>query len=140
MNAERVAPGVGVGGCLVLVAALFAPVFLISDPGTGLGIYYGAGPVGGAGTVAFLALLSVVAFLAGTRGRTDAETAAGIALVVGVGVPAAAVLWAVSVEQELVFSFPAAWMGWHRWAVVAVAAVPALAAAVYTAGVLRFSS
>jgi hypothetical protein len=136
MNAERAAPAAGVAGCVAVLAALFAPFVLIDEPGTGLGIYYAAGPVGGGGSVGFLALLSIVAFLAGRRGRTDRETAAGVALVVGVGVLATALLWAVNVDQEVVFSFPAAWMGWHRWAVVAVATVPPLAAALYARSVL----
>ena len=136
MNAERVAAAVGVAACLALVAVLLAPFFLISDPGTGLGIYYAAGPVGGGASVGFLALLCVVALLAGARGRTDAETAAGIALVVAVGVLATALLWAVAVEQEVVFSFPAAWMGWHRWLAVVIAAVPPVAAGAYARSVL----
>jgi hypothetical protein len=136
MNAERAAPVVGVAGCVAVVVALLAPFALISEPGTGLGIYYSAGPVGGGGSVGFLSLLAVVAFLAGRRGRTDRQTAAGIALVVGLGVLGTALLWATNVDQQVVFSFPAAWMGWHRWLVVAVAAIPPLAAGAYARSVL----
>jgi hypothetical protein len=136
MNADRVAPAAGVAGCVAVLLTLFAPFVLISDPGTGLGIYYAAGPVGGGGSVGFLSLLTVVALLAGLRDRTDPETAAGIALVVALGVFVTAVLWALSVDQEVVFSFPAAWMGWHRWLVVAVAAVPSVASALYARSVL----
>ncbi|MFB6303712.1 MAG: hypothetical protein ABEH47_00975 [Haloferacaceae archaeon] len=135
MDPEEAAPAAGIAGCVAVVLAMAAPYVLVGDTGTGLPIYYGAGAVGG-GVVAFLALLSVVVFLAGARGRTDPPTAAGITLVVGVAMVLLALLWALAVPQEVVFSFPAAWMGWHRWAVVALTATVPAAAAVYARAVL----
>lgn len=135
MNAEEAAPGVGIVGCLAVLLAMAAPYLLVSDPGTGLPVYYRAGPVG-AGVVGFLALLSVVVFLAGRRGRTDPPTAAGIALVVGVAMVLLAVLWALSVPPEIAFGFPAAWMGWHRWAVVALTVVVPVAGGAYARAVV----
>jgi hypothetical protein len=125
MDVERSAATVGAVACLATLAAMGAPYALISEPGTGLPLYYGAGPLG-AGAVAFLAVLQPIVLLSGTRGRADPQTVAGMALVVGLAMFGIAVSWALAVPQELVLSFPAAWMGWHRWAVVAlVAVVPA---------------
>lgn len=136
MRTAAVGSYVGVVASLTVLVALAAPYALISEPGTGLGLYYGAGPTG-AGAVAFLAALSVVVLLAGTRGSADPGTAAGIALVLGLAALAVTVAWATAVDQGVVFSFPAAWMGWHRWAVVALVAVVPLGAATYAWGVLR---
>lgn len=132
----KVAAGAGVAGCLAVLLALVAPYALVADSGPGLGVYYGAGVVG-VGVVGFLALLEVVVLLAGFRGRTDPPTAAGIALVVGAAMVLIAAAWAVAVPRELVFSFPAAWLEWHRWAVVAATAVVPLASAAYARSVLR---
>ena len=135
MNAEEAAPVAGIAGCLAVVLAMAAPYLLVSDPGTGLSVYYRAGPTG-AGIVAFLALLAVVVFLAGVRGRTDPPTAAGVALVLGVGMVLLALLWAFAVPPEIVFGFPAEWMDWHRWAVVALTAVVPAAGALYARSAL----
>jgi hypothetical protein len=112
-----------------------APYALIAEPGTGLPIYYGAGPVG-AGALAFLAVLQPIVLLSGTRGGLDPQTAAGMATVVGLAMLGLAALWALSVPTELVLSFPAAWMGWHRWAVVALVALVPAASAVYARATL----
>lgn len=135
MNVEAVAPRAGIAGCLAVLLALAAPYLLVSDPGTGLSVYYRAGPVG-AGVVGFLALLSVVVFLAGGRRRTDPPTAAGIGLVVGTAMVLLALLWALAVPPEIPFGFPEAWMGWHRWAVVALTAVVPVVAAAYARAVV----
>ncbi|MFB6160992.1 MAG: hypothetical protein ABEJ61_07425 [Haloferacaceae archaeon] len=133
----KVAAGVGVAGSVAVLCVLVAPYALLSGSGSGpgLGVYYGAGAVG-VGVVGFLALLEVVVLLAGARGRTDPPTAAGIAVVVGVAMVLLAVAWALAVPRDLVFSFPAAWLGWHRWAVVAVTLVVPAASAAYARSVL----
>ncbi|MFB6282267.1 MAG: hypothetical protein ABEH40_09630 [Haloferacaceae archaeon] len=135
MDATEAAPGAGVAGCLAVLLAMAAPYLLVTDTGTGLAVYYRAGPVG-AGLVGFLAVLSVVAFLAGVRGRTDPPTAAGVALVLGLAMVPLALLWALSVPPEIVLGFPAAWMGWHRWAVVGLTAVIPAAGGAYVRAVL----
>jgi hypothetical protein len=135
MDPEEVAPLVGAAGCVAVLLAMAAPYVLIEETGTGLPQYYGAGAVGG-GVVAFLALLAIVALLAGARGRTDPPTAAGIALVVGAAMVLLALGWALAVPPDFVFSFPAAWMGWHRWAVVALTATVPAAAGAYARAVL----
>jgi hypothetical protein len=130
MDVDEAAAALGVVGCLGTLAALAAPYGLIAEPGTGLGVYYAAGPVGAA-PVAFLAAVGPVVFLSGTRGHADPPTVAGVASAVGAAMLGATAWWALAVPPEFPLSFPAAWMGWHRWAVLALVAVVAAAAAVY---------
>ncbi len=130
------AANTGVLACLAALAAIGAPFVLVSEPGTGLPIYYGAGPLG-VGAVAFLAVVQPIVFLAGTRGRADPATAAGVAAAVGLAMLGIGALWALSVPAELVLSFPASWMGWHRWAVVVAVAVVAAASGLYAREALR---
>lgn len=132
----KAAAGVGLAGCVAVLIALAAPYVLVPDSDSALGVYYGAG-VAGAGAVGFLALVGVVVLLAGIRGRTDPPTAAGIAVVVGAATVVLAVAWALAVPRELVLSFPAEWMGWHRWAVAAVALVVPLGSVAYAREALR---
>ncbi|MFB6108402.1 MAG: hypothetical protein ABEJ82_06125 [Haloplanus sp.] len=135
MRTERVAPAVGVVGCLAVLLTMAVPYVVAPGWGSELGQYYAAGPLGAAG-VAFLALVCVVVFLAGARGRTDAVTAAGIALVVGVGTLLVALSWALSVSLSTLYGFPFSWLPDHRWVVVAETAVVVLAAAGYARAVV----
>lgn len=135
MEVEDVAPLVGSVACGAVVATLVAPFVLIPDPGTELGLYYAAGPTGGT-ALGFLAPIAVVVFLAGRRGRTDPVTAAGLTLVLGLGMLGLAAAWALAVDPELVFNFSAAWMGYHRWIVLGATALVPLSAAVYARAVL----
>lgn len=125
----------GVGGCLAVLAALAAPVVLLEQPGTGLGIYYQSGSIGAAG-IAFLAVVGIVVFLAGERGNADPVTAAGIAVTLSVGLVLLTLLWAFAVDPQNVLSFTASWMGWHRWLVVALTLVVLGTAGLYTREVL----
>ena len=135
MDADRVATA-GALACLATLAALGAPFVLVSEPGTGLSLYYRVGPTG-AGAAAFLAVILPVVLLSGTRGRADPETAGGMGAVVGLALFGLAALWALAVPDGFVLSFPAAWMGWHRWAVVALAGVAAAACVGYARAALR---
>jgi hypothetical protein len=140
MNVEEVAPYVGVAVCVVLLGVLATPYLLVTglESQSTLAFYYGAGPVGG-NAVGFFALLSVVVFLAGRRGRTNPDVAAGIALVLGVAAALLALLWAVSIDESVLLSFPssASWIEFHPWAVVALSfAVPVVAGA-YARSVLE---
>ena len=136
MELDRLAVYVGAGTCLALVAVLAAPFALLDQPGTGLGIYYRSGPIGAAG-IAFLAVIGVVVFLSGERGSADPVTAAGVSVTASVGLVLLTLSWALAVDPENVLSFTAAWMGWHRWLVVGLAAVVLVSAGVYTREVLR---
>jgi hypothetical protein len=140
MNVEEVAPYVGVAACVVLLAVFAAPYLLVTglENQSTLTLYYGAGPVGG-NAVGFFTLLAIVVFLAGRRGRTEPDVAAGIALVLGVAAVLLAVLWAVSIDETVLLSFPssAAWIEFHPWAVVTVAAAIPAVAGVYARSVLE---
>lgn len=135
MDRETAFSAAGIVASLASLGALAAPYLLVPDPGTGLGIYYRAGPTG-AGAVAFLTAVEVVALGAASRGRDDPATAAGVAVVVGGAAALLAVGWATAVPRELVLSFPAPWMGWHRFAVVGLMAMLPVAAAGYAAEAL----
>ena len=135
MDTARVAPWVGVAASVATLAGVAVPYALISEPGTGLGLYYAAGPFGAWG-FAFLALVAIVGFLAGERGNASPEVAAGVALVVGLAMLGLAVSWAASVPSEVVLSFPAAWMGSHRWVVLAVVGLVPVSAAAYARAVV----
>ncbi|WP_101296477.1 DUF7548 family protein [Halegenticoccus soli] len=137
MDTEDVAPAVGAVACLVLLAALAAPYAFLSAPEVGLAEYYASGPIGAA-ALAFFALVGVVVFLAGRNGSADPDVAAGIALVLGVSALGLSLLWALSINQTLLFSFPPedAWLEYHRWAVVAAAGLVALSAVAYTRAAL----
>lgn len=132
---DRSAPYVGVAACLAVLLALAAPFVLLSQPGTGLTLYYNAGPFGAAG-VAFLAIVGPVIFLSGERGAADPDLASGVTLAVGIALFALTILWAVNVDRGNVLSFSAAWMGWHRWLVVGLAGVVAASAVAYARDVL----
>jgi hypothetical protein len=135
MDTTDVAPTVGILACLALLLALAAPYLLLAEPGTGLDVYYSDGPLG-IGAVAFLAVLLVIVFLSGKQERTAPDTVAGIALVGGLATLGFALLWALSVDQDNVFSFAASWMGYHRWIVVCVAALLPVTATAYARAVL----
>ncbi|WP_435129715.1 DUF7548 family protein [Halobaculum sp. D14] len=127
----------GMVGCLAVLAALAAPFALISEPGTGLGVYYASGPVG-VGAVVFLAVLLLVVFLSGRQSHTDDVMVAGVAVVAAVALLAAAAGWALAVDQQNLFSFPASaqWITMHRWVVVALAATVPVSAAAYASEAL----
>ena len=137
MDLKAVAPTVGVGACVALLVALGVPYVAITDAGGTLGAYYASGPVGSGG-IAFMALLTIVVFLSGTRGTAEPDLVAGITVVLGIATLALAVVWAISIDPTVLFSFPpsAAWIANHRWVVVAVAALVPASAAAYARGVL----
>ena len=137
MANDTLAPSVGAVASLLLAVVVFAPALFVSAQSGLVADYYASGPVG-VSIVGFLGLLSVVVFLAGAQDRTAPATVAGLTLVLGVAMLALALLWALTVDRTLLFSFPAryAWIANHRWAVVAVAALVPVAAAVYARDVV----
>jgi len=106
MRTEQAAPALGIAGCLGVVATLTLPFALYPDRGSALAQYYTGGPLG-VGAILGFALVGVVVFLAGIRGRTDP-----------------------------LFGFPASWITELRWIVVAATAVIAAAAGLYARSVL----
>jgi hypothetical protein len=138
MRLDSIAPTIGAFTCLILAGVVFVPAVIITTPGVSVADYYAAGPFG-ISVVGFLAILNIVVFLAGKQGRTDPVTVAGIALVSGIAMIGFAAVWAVSITSTLLYGFPSqyAWIVNHRWVIVGLASVTALAGSGYTTAVLR---
>jgi len=121
---RRVAPLVGIGGCVAVVGALAAPYVLVrASPGTAVATYYGSGAVSPLfGNV--LALVTTVIMAAGRQERTDPVLACGVALSMGVFLFGLTALWALTVPLDVVVGVdaPTAFQ-YHRWLTTAVAAV-----------------
>ena len=113
MNASRVAPVVGVVGCLAVLVALVVP-YLTTEAGAA-GTYYATGAInpliGG-----LFAAVAVVVSAAGRAGRTDPATAAGVALVFGIVVALVSLVWALTVPEAVVFQLSTdSALEYHRW-------------------------
>ncbi|TQQ83327.1 hypothetical protein EGH24_00540 [Halonotius terrestris] len=134
MDLDYLLPHLGAGVCLVLVALLAAPYALIEGQPELVGAYYNAGPLGVAGAL-FLAVLGIVIFLSGVRGQADPTLVAGIMLAVGLTIFALTVVWAITMESTIIFSFPSqySWLEYHPWASLAVSGVLAGVAGGYAA-------
>ena len=134
---DSLAPKVGAVAALLLAGVVFVPAIVISAPGSGVAQYYAAGPIG-VSVVGVLALIDVVVFLAGDQERSDPVTLAGFAVVAGIAMLLFSVLWALSIDTTLLFSFPAeyAWIEDHRWLVVTGTAVVTAAAGGFARGVM----
>ncbi|MFD1684673.1 DUF7548 family protein [Halobellus litoreus] len=129
VDLDAVAPRLGAIVCLLLAGVVFAPALLISVPGAGVADYYASGPIG-VSIVGVLALLNVVVFLAAAQERSDPATLAGVALVSALAMVLFSLVWALSIDPTLLFSFPSeyAWIENHRWIVVTGSAFVAIAA------------
>lgn len=130
MENARLAPLVGIAAAVGVLAVLVAP-FLVVQPSSAIGTYYGTGAITPYITGLF-ALLSVVVFAAGREDRTDPAMAAGATLVMGVFALVVAALWALTVPIEVVTGMGTATvMEYHRFALVVVALAMPVAAAWY---------
>jgi len=113
MDRVRIAPLVGVVGCLGVLGALAYP-YLVSD---GVGAYYGSGVVNPL-VAGLLALLAIVVFAAGREGRTDPVFAAGAALVFGLFVFVLVLAWGVTTRVDT-----ATVADTHRWITAGLALI-----------------
>ena len=122
MDGTRVAPQVGIGGCLLVLLALAAPYLAVTETGA-VGTYYGAGAINPLVGGLFCAV-AIIVFAAGRTGRTDSATAAGVALVFGVLVAGLSFAWAVTVPEGLVFQLSETTLiEYHRWVLAVVSLV-----------------
>lgn len=118
MDALRVAPALGIVGCLGALGTLVAPYLFVDN--AGLGAYYGSGAIHPFVAGVF-ALVALIALAAGREGRTDPGVAAGAGLALGAFVVGIALAWGLTVRIDA-----AAVPEYHRWVLVGVAAlVPA---------------
>lgn len=124
MNARRLAPTVGIVGCLAALGALLVP-YLLAESASGVGGYYSSGAVNPL-VAGLFALVAVIVFAAGQKGRTDPELAAGVTLAFGVFMVLVSVAWALTVRIDAVQLSAN-----HRWLVVATALLVPVSAGWY---------
>jgi len=113
MDDLRIAPLVGIVGCLAVLLALAAPYVLVEDVG-GVGLYYGSGAINPL-LAGLFAAIALIALAAGREGRSDPALAAGVALVLGAVMAVVAIAWALTVRVDVVAIDTA-----HRWVVAGV--------------------
>ena len=89
MEQVRLAPLVGVVGCLGVLGALAYPYAV---GGVGVSAYYASGPVNPL-VAGLLAVVGIIVFAAGREGRTDPGFAAGAGLVFGVAIVLVLLAW-----------------------------------------------
>ena len=120
MHSERLAPIVGIAGCVAVLVALAYPYVAL---GGGAGPYFGSGVLNPL-IAGLLALVTIIVLAAGRQGRTDPGFAAGVGIVFGLAILVVLVVWAGTVRVDTVAIDPN-----HRWLTAAVAlAIPAGAA------------
>jgi hypothetical protein len=130
MELTRRAPQFGIVCCLVLVAALLAPYLrLPAETQLELELYYASG-LFGVQILGIFALVALVILGAGLAGRTEPDTAAGAALVIGLVATGIALQWAFSVPPENVLIASDTWT-YHRFVVVAASLGLTVASALY---------
>jgi hypothetical protein len=130
MDRTRLAPLVGIVGCLLYAGLLVVPYVLVPESaGTAVGLYYDSGginPIVGG----FFALIAVIVFAAGRERRTDPGFAAGAALVLGLFMTGIALLWAVTVPAGVVpgvgIEAPT-YLSVHRWVLSAAGGLVSVA-------------
>lgn len=118
MDRLRLPALAGTLASLLAAAAVLVP-YLLADAGAEtIATYYDFGLVTGM-TVLVVALVTVVVFASGWRGRSDPATAAGAALGLGLVATLLAASWALAVPYDVVVQLTAEeWFEYHRWAVV----------------------
>lgn len=128
------APTAGIVACLLVLTVLAAPYLLVEA--SGVGTYYAAGAVTPL-VAALFALVGIIVFAAGREERSDPPLVAGAALVFGTFLVLVCGIWAATVPGGLVLQLGevtgagATFLEWHRWLLVAIAAVVPLAAGWY---------
>jgi hypothetical protein len=122
MDDLRIAPLVGIVGCLAVLLALAAPYLLLEDA-SGVALYYGSGAINPL-VAGLFALVALIALAAGREDRSDPALSAGVALVLGVAIAAVAIAWALTVRVDVVEIDTV-----HRWVVAAVSPLVPLGSA-----------
>lgn len=132
----RLPATIGAVASLVVAILVLLPYFLPEAGPEAISTYYDFGIVGGL-TILLIALVTVVVFAAGWRGRSDPATAAGTALGLGLVATLLAASWALAVPYGVVVQLTTeTWFEHHRWAVVGGSLAMAVCG-VWYASVLR---
>lgn len=117
MEQSRLAPLVGIVGCVLVLVLIAVPYGLVE---TAVGTYYGTGAINPL-VAALFALLSVIVLAAGREARTDPGLAAGVGLTFGAFIVVVALAWALTVPEDVVLGMSEnTLIEYHRWALVAV--------------------
>lgn len=106
MDGVRLAPLVGIVGCLGVIGALLYP-YVAADGAVSL--YYGTGAVTPL-VAGLLALVSIIVLAAGREDRTDPALAAGAGLVFGSFIVALLLAWAMTTRVDVLTISQ-----YHRW-------------------------
>jgi hypothetical protein len=121
MDARRFAPTLGIGFCLLVLVVLAIPYLLVGESTT-VSFYYANGAIDPL-VAGLLCTVTIVVFAAGRQGRTDRGAAAGVGLAVGASVALIAIVWALTVPEELVLQLSRNdILAYHRAALVVVGA------------------
>lgn len=129
MDSVRVAPLVGIVGCLGVLVALLYP-YLAADGAVGL--YYGSGVVSPL-VAGMLALITIIVLAAGREERTDPEIAAGAGLVFGLFIVGLSLGWGLTTRVDVLTISEL-----HRWSVPAVGGLVPIASLWYARALRLF--
>lgn len=117
---------VGALAAVAVVVLTLVPIGLLTS--SELSVYYGVGPVSPV-VVAIFAGVACITLLAVAYDRTDPATTLGVALVLGIAVTGLLLWWAIETSSVVGGLTVAATFDYHRWAMVAIAAIiPTVAA------------
>lgn len=131
MEVRKLAPTVGIVGCLLMLALLALPYTVVGPP-SAVTTYYGAGAITPF-AAGLLAVVGVVVFAAGREERSDPALTAGAALVFGAFVAIIALLWAATVPRSVVTQLSTSTLiEYHRFALALVSLVVPASAAWYS--------
>lgn len=120
MEARKLAPTVGIVGCLLVLVLLALPYVFVGPP-SAVTTYYGAGAITPF-AAGLLAAVGVVVFAAGREERSDPALTAGAGLVFGGFVAIIALVWALTVPRSVVTQLSTSTLiGYHRFALVLAA-------------------
>ena len=124
MKQTRLAPLVGVVGCVLVLVALALPYALVrTAPSTAVGTYYAEGAVNPL-VAGIFALVTAIILAAGRDERTDPPMAAGVGIALGLFTVVVLTIWAVTVPEQVLFDMDApAAITSHRWVSIAVSLV-----------------
>ncbi|WP_459192117.1 DUF7548 family protein [Halosimplex sp. J119] len=124
MKQTRLAPLVGVVGCVLVLVSLAVPYGLVrTAPASAIGTYYGEGALNPL-VAGIFALVTAIVLAAGRDERTDPPLAAGVGIALGGFVVVVTAVWALTVPQQVVFDMDApAYITYHRWASIAVSLI-----------------
>jgi hypothetical protein len=119
MEARKLAPTVGIVGCLLVLVVLVLPYLFVGPP-SAVTTYYNAGAITPL-AAGLLSLVAVIVFAAGREDRTDPALAAGATLVFGLFVLVIVAAWTLTVPRSVVTQLSTnTLITYHRGALLAV--------------------